>query len=134
MKHLKYFENKEEKEEKVLFLIFIIKHNDDVVNSRWIDALKTFRSLDVDWWVKPQNASHLGLAYQSILNTSDINDAEKNAEYIQSQFDFPILICLSKQSISKHEPVGESNDKGWWSIGKEFDKMVSNGTKDIYVI
>jgi hypothetical protein len=131
MKHLKYFENKEE---KVLFLIFIIKHNDDVVNSRWIDALKTFRSLDVDWWVKPQNASHLGLAYQSILNTSDINDAEKNAEYIQSQFDFPILICLSKQSISKHEPVGESNDKGWWSIGKEFDKMVSNGTKDIYVI
>jgi hypothetical protein len=44
---------------KILF-IFIIDRRIDI-GDKWIDALKTFRSLDVDWWVKPQNASHLGL-------------------------------------------------------------------------
>jgi hypothetical protein len=56
MKHLKYFESNDEKQEKILFLIFIIDRRIDIGN-KWIDALKTFRSLDVDWWVKPQNAS-----------------------------------------------------------------------------
>jgi hypothetical protein len=132
MKHLKYFENKEEKEEKVLLLIFLVEYEKD--NSKFLNAIDTFKNLNINWWVKPRRASHLGLAYQSILDTSDINDAEKSAEYIQSQFDFPILICLSKQLTSKHEPVGESDDKGWWNIGKEFDKMVSNGEKGIYII
>lgn len=129
MKYLKKFE---EKEEKVLILIFLVEHYTD--RNRWSDSIKTFDNLDVDWWVKPQGASHLGLAYQSILNTSDIEDAKKIAEYIEGQFNFPILICLSKQNISRHEPVGESNDKGWWEIGRAFDKMVSNDVKGIYII
>lgn len=132
MKHLKYFESKEEKQEKVLLLVFIIEHQQG--GNIWSDSIKKFENLDIDWWVKPQGASHLGLAYQSILDTSDINEAEKTAEYIQSQFDFPILICLSKQLTSKHEPVGESDDEGWWKIGRTFDKMVSKGKKGIYII
>ena len=132
MKYLKYFERKEGSEEKVLFLIFLVEHCKG--GNLWSDSIKTFENLDVDWWVKPQGASHLGLAYQSILNTSDIDDAKKIAEYIEYQFNFPILICLSKQNISRHEPVGESNDEGWWEIGRAFDKMVSNDVKGIYII
>ena len=129
MKYLKKFE---EKEEKILILIFLVEHCKD--GNLWSDSIKTFNNLDVDWWVKPQGASHLGLAYQSILNTSDIDDAKKTAEYIESQFDEPILICLSKKNISRNEPVGENNDKAWWEIGRAFDKMVSKGTKGIYII
>jgi hypothetical protein len=130
MKHLKYFESNDENKRKFCF-IFIIDRNWH--RDKWIDALKTFRSLDVDWWVKPQNASHLGL-HQKYIKYIRYRRAKKISEYIESKFDEAILICLSKQSISKHEPVGESTDKGWWNIGKEFDKMVSNGTKGIYII
>lgn len=129
MKYLKKFKDKEE---KILILIFLVEHCKG--GTLWSDSIKTFNNLNVDWWVKPQGASHLGLAYQSILDTSDIEDAKKIAEYIESQFDFPILICLSKQNISRHEPVGESNDESWWEIGRTFDKMVSKGTKGIYII
>jgi hypothetical protein len=73
MKHLKYFESNDENKRKFCF-IFIIDRNWH--RDKWIDALKTFRSLDVDWWVKPQNASHLGL-HKSILNTSDIEELKK---------------------------------------------------------
>ncbi len=130
MRYLKYFESMEEKETKILILVFIVEHG----NSKWSESMETFRSLDIDWWVKPQGASHLGLAYQSILDTDDLDIARRTAEYIQSHFDFPILICLSKEDISRHEPVGESNDKGWWKIGRAFDKMVSNGEKGIHII
>jgi hypothetical protein len=129
MKYLKKFKDKEE---KILILIFLVEHCKG--GNLWSDSIKTFEDLDVDWWVKPQGASHLGLAYQSILNTSDIDDAKKISEYIQNQFDFPILICLSKQLTSKHEPVGESDDECWWNIGRTFDKMVSKGIKGIYII
>jgi hypothetical protein len=42
MKHLKYFESNDEKQEKILFLIFIIDGRIDI-GDKWIDALKTFR-------------------------------------------------------------------------------------------
>ena len=130
MKYLKYFESIEEKENKVLILVFLLKHRDP----KWLESIETFKSLDIDWWVKPQGASHLGLAYQSILDTDDLDVARRTAEYIESHFDFPILICLSRENISRHEPVGESNDKGWWKIGRAFDKMVSNDKKGIHII
>lgn len=130
MKYLKYFESIEEKENKVLILIFLVEHGDP----KWLESIKVFDNLDVNWWVKPQGASHLGLAYQSILDTDDLDVARRTAEYIESYFDFPILICLSRENISRHEPVGESNDEGWWKIGRTFDKMVSNHKKGIYII
>jgi hypothetical protein len=130
MKYLKYFESMEEKEIKVLILIFLLEHG----NPKWLESIETFKSLDVNWWVKPQGASHLGLAYQSILDTDDLDVARRTAEYIESEFDFPILICLSRENISRHEPVGESNDKGWWKIGRAFDKMISEGEKGIHII
>jgi hypothetical protein len=65
------------------------------------------------WWVKPQNASHLGL-YIKVYYTSDIEEAKKFQNILKVNLT-NILICLSKQSISKHEPVGESTDKGWWN-------------------
>lgn len=130
MKHLKYFESIEEKENKVLILVFLLKHRD----SKWLESIEIFKSLDVDWWVKPQGASHLGLAYQSILDTDDLDVARRTAEYIESHFDFPILICLSRENISRYEPVGSSIDKGWWKIGRAFDKMVSEEKKGIYII
>lgn len=135
MKYLKYFESTIDKEEKILILVFLLEYGRKFKGeSLWSDAIKTFECLDIDWWVKPQGASHLGLAYQSILDTDDLHTAQQTAEYIQSKFDYPILICLSKENISRHEPVGESNDKGWWKIGRTFDKMVSKGKKGIYII
>lgn len=130
MKYLKYFESIEEKENKVLILIFLVEQGDP----KWLESIKVFDNLDVNWWVKPQGASHLGLAYQSILDTDDLDVARRIAEYIESYFDFPILICLSRENISRHEPVGESNDEGWWKIGRSFDKMVSNDEKGIHII
>ena len=130
MKYLKYYESSVEKETKFLILIFLIEHGD----SRWLQSIDKFKSLDVDWCVKPQGASHLGLAYQSILDTDDLDQAIKIAEYIESNFEFPILICLSKDSVSRHEPVSQSSDRAWWNIGRTFDKMVSNGEKGIHVI
>ena len=123
----------EEKETKILILVFLLEY-ERKIKGLWSESIKTFDSLDVDWWVKPQGASHLGLAYQSILDTDDLDTARRTAEYIEGHFDFPILICLSKEDISRHEPVGESNDKGWWKIGRAFDKMVSNGEKGIHII
>ena len=90
MRYLKYYESNEEKETKILILIFLVEHGDP----KWSESIETFKSLDVDWWVKPQGASHLGLAYQSILNTDDLDVARRTAEYIENHFDFPILICL----------------------------------------
>ena len=135
MRYLKYFESMEEKETKILILVFLLEYERKFKGeSLWSESIETFNSLDIDWWVKPQGASHLGLAYQSILDTDDLDIARRTAEYIQSHFDFPILICLSKEDISRHEPVGESTDKGWWKIGRTFDKMVSNGEKGIHII
>ena len=130
MIYLKYYESSVEKETKFLILIFLIKRGD----SRWLESIEKFKSLDVDWWVKPQGASHLGLAYQSILDTDDLDQAIKIAEYIESNFEFPILICLSKDNVSRHEPVSQSSDRAWWNIGRTFDKMISNGEKGIHVI
>lgn len=130
MKYLKYFESILEKETKILILIYLVEHD----NSKWLESMNIFKNLDIDWWVKPQGASHLGLAYQSILNTDDLDIARRTSEYIESHFDFPILICLSKNDVSRHEPVGESDDKVWWKIGREFDKMVSNKEIGIHII
>ncbi len=66
MKYLKYFES--------------LNHRDP----KWLESVETFKSLDVDWWVKSQGASHLGLAYQSILNTDDLDIARRTAEYIKT--------------------------------------------------
>jgi hypothetical protein len=139
MKYLKYFESIEEKETKVLILVFLI-HRDSVSEhdtervEKFYEYQKIFRNLEIDWWVKPQTAHHRGVAYQSILNTDDLDIARRTAEYIQSEFDEPILICLSRENISRHEPVGESNDKGWWKIGRAFDKMVLEDKKGIHII
>jgi hypothetical protein len=78
-----------------LFLIFIIDRRIDI-GDKWIDALKTFRSLDVDWWVKPQ-MHHLGLAYQSIYYIRYRREL-KNSEYIESKFDEAILIYVYRSN------------------------------------
>lgn len=132
MKYLKHFENNEIKDTKILFLAYLINRNTN--SNKWKICIDTFNNLDIDWWVKPQGASHLGLAYQSILNTDDLDKAIEISEYIESQFDIPILICLSKEIVSNHEPVGESNDSAWWKIGRTFDKMVSEDEKGIHII
>ena len=101
----------EEKETKILILVFLLEYERKFKGeSLWSESIETFNNLDIDWWVKPQGASHLGLAYQSILDTDDLDIARRTAEYIESEFDFPILICLSRENISRHEPVGESNN------------------------
>jgi hypothetical protein len=47
----KYFESNDENKRKFCFLYLIDRRID--IGDKWIDA-KNFRSLDVDWWVKPQ--------------------------------------------------------------------------------
>lgn len=120
------------KEEKVLFLIFITEYSNDT--DYWVKCVKTFQNLAVSWWVEPQGASHLGLAKQSILNTSSIEEAEHIAKYIESQFEKPVLICLSKQLVSNTEPVGESEDECWTDFGRAFDEMVSEKQRGIFIL
>ena len=129
MRHIKPFI---QKEEKVIFLMFIINYN--ISKEDWINCVNTFNNLDVDWWVEPKGASHLGFAKQSILNTSNIEEAKEIAEYIESQFKQPTLICLSKQLVTNTEPVSNSNDECWVNFGRTFDKMVSNKQTGIFVL
>lgn len=129
MKYLKLFESNIT-DTKILILIFLTKRGSE----KFIKYQRIFNNLDVNWWVKPQGAHHLGLSYQSILDTDDLDIARRIAEYIENSFDEPILICLSKNSVSNFEPVSESSDRAWWKIGREFDKMVSNNETGIHII
>ncbi len=128
MKHLIGIRNPSSKKEiKILFLIFII-HIESLADverrDKFYEYKSIFRSLDIDWWVKPNTAHHRGLSYQSILNTDSIEHAKKICDYIQTAIDEPLLICISKDIVSKKEPVGESTDESWTKIGRLFDRRV----------
>lgn len=120
------------KEEKILFLIFITPYSND--NEYWVKCINTFNNLSVSWWVEPEGASHLGLAKQSILNTSSIEEATEISKYIESQFEKPVLICLSKQIVTNEYPVGINNYSSWIEIGTEFDELVRNKQTGIFII
>lgn len=122
------------KKEKVLFYIFLSTHEEGTDNSdMWIDKIKTFRNLNVDWWVNPNGASHIGLAYQSILDTDSIEEAKEIAEYISDQFNNDCLIVLKKGLVSRKEPIGHNNEEVFWDVGRYFDKLVSKNKKGIHI-
>jgi len=121
--------------DKVIINIFLCYYNESQKDNKWTNRLKKFKELKgVDWWVKPQAGHHLGLAYQSILNTDSIDEAKNIAEYIFDEFNKDILIVLSKQNVRNFEPVGMNNDEGFTECGRAFDKLVREKEKGIFVV
>jgi len=131
--YLKKYENWVQAE-KVIFNIFLCYHESYPENiEKWNDYIQKFKKLDVDWWVKPQPGHHSGLAYQSILNTSDIDEAKEISEKILDVFSDDALIVLSKGEVRNFEPVGQNFDKAFWGCGRYFDKLVREKKKGIYI-
>jgi len=121
------------KKTKIIFYIFLISHQEAEKDYyRWTQKHLTFKDLDVDWWVKPKGASHLGLGYQSILNTSDIEKAKEISESISEIFENDCLILLKRGNV-KQEPINKNNDKVFHSIGNLFDNLVREKTKGIFI-
>jgi hypothetical protein len=118
-------------EEKVIFNIFLCPYATN--NKKWVDYIEIFKNLNVDWWVKPNAGNPLGLAYQSILNTDDINEAIKISNYIFEKFDNDVLIVISKNFVRNFEPVGMNNEDAFIGCGRYFDKLVKNNKKGIFV-
>lgn len=118
-------------EEKVIFNTFLCRYNTDI--EKWKDYINRFKNLDVDWWVKPCGGSTAGLAYQSILNTGDIEEAVRISEDIFKTFDNDILIVISKQLVRNYEPVGQNNEDAFVGCGRFFDKLVRKNEKGIFV-
>lgn len=121
-------------DEKIIINIFLCYYNESQKDNKWATYLKRFKDLKVDWWVQPHAGNIFGLAYQSILNTNDMDDANSIAKYIFNEFDEDILIVLSKQCVRNYEPVGLNNDEGFTECGRFFDKLVKGRKKGIFVI
>lgn len=99
----------------------------------WVKKSMTFKNLDVDWWVEPMGASHLGLAKQSILNTNSLKKAKEISEKISKEFNDDCLIVLKKGKVSQKEPIGHNIEEVFYSVGRLFDNLVREESKGIFI-
>ena len=140
MKHIKTYKEQEAEEyknlkyeEKVIFNIFLCYHEENNLE-KWKNCIQKFKDLNINWWVEPNAGHHLGLAYQSILDVSDIKEAEEISKDIMKIFDNDALIVISKQMVHNYEPVGRNNEKAFHECGRYFDKLVSQNKKGLFII
>jgi hypothetical protein len=115
---------------KVLIYIYFC----DYMDENFREYVNRFKSMDVNFWVKPGKGHHRGFSIQSILDTDDMSEAKHISRGILEEFDNDILIVLSKQKVSNIEPVGENNEEVFIKPGRKFDKLVDKGEKGIYII
>jgi len=131
MKHIKTYEIFKY-EEKVIFNIFLYYHDEDNLE-KWKNCIQKFKNLNISWWVEPNTGHHLGLAYQAILDVSDINEAEEISKNILEIFNNDALIVISKQMVHNYE-LGWNNEKAFHECGRYFDNLVSQGKKGLFII
>jgi hypothetical protein len=123
---------REEVETKTKVLIYI--YFCDYMDENFREYVNRFKSMDINFWVKPGKGHHRGFSIQSILDTDDMSEAKHISRGILEEFDNDILIVLSKQKVSNIEPVGENNEEVFIKPGRKFDKLVDKGEKGIYII
>lgn len=132
MKYIKTYENLKY-EEKVIFNIFLCYHDEENIE-KWMDCLQKFKNLNINWWVEPNVGHHSGLAYQSILDVSNIKEAEEISKDILKIFNDDALIVISKQLVHNEEPVGRNHEIAFHECGRYFDKLIRQRKKGLFII